>query len=390
MSAQQQPDQQESIYYFGYGPMIHPTVRYRRGVQVLDEQPAILRNHRLTFAFGGVASVVQQRGYEVHGVVMRCQSQSDWEKIKGSEIGYYPKQVSVHPYADTPSELPVFSGSPEEDEAEETPPIKAFVLIQTEVDESKLDLPPERLPQERYLRLIAKGMAKYHCDEDYVNDQIVGVPFEPSRRPSNYLVFPTLQMNCTSESTYERSQNLPVITFEGYERLCAEGRSRSDDGKSPKHLYFILGNHVILTHNPCKDHPGFLWLVANAFGKKDVTFYLHMTHLDPDIPFCGNKDDINPAIHCSWAENLLVGSIASGLSAFRVFKLNDAVNENDLEGQSHVATERLKAFLRSTVPSTISSNSASKQKKRSSVARLTARIKKDLKNIRRSTILKDA
>ena len=143
-------------YYFGYGPMVHPIVRHRRGIEVVEEQPAILRNHRLTFAFGGVASVVPQRGYEIHGIVMKCKTADDWDKLQKSEGGYYATELDVHPYGNNTAELPVFD--PEEEEEDDVPPIRAKVFIMLEFDQSKLEKPLERIPQERYLRIIAAGM----------------------------------------------------------------------------------------------------------------------------------------------------------------------------------------------------------------------------------------
>lgn len=40
------------IWYFGYGPIAHPQVRARRGASTSHHQGAVIRDHRLTFAFG--------------------------------------------------------------------------------------------------------------------------------------------------------------------------------------------------------------------------------------------------------------------------------------------------------------------------------------------------
>ena len=63
---------------FSFGPMVNPLVRERRGILTYDEQPAILQDYRLTFHFGGVANVVHQRGYEVHGIFMRISNEECW------------------------------------------------------------------------------------------------------------------------------------------------------------------------------------------------------------------------------------------------------------------------------------------------------------------------
>lgn len=49
------------ILYFGYGAMVNPISRARRGVETLHEQPAILQDFRLTFAFGGAGNILRKR-----------------------------------------------------------------------------------------------------------------------------------------------------------------------------------------------------------------------------------------------------------------------------------------------------------------------------------------
>ncbi|CAB9519645.1 expressed unknown protein [Seminavis robusta] len=403
----------DGVWYFGYGPLVHPMVRHRRGVQVVDEQAAILPNHRLTFAYGGVASVVEQRGYEIHGIVMKCQTHADWEKLQQSEGGYYARDVTVYPYSDVPSEedLPVFCDSPEQDDPQQQQhdAIRAKVFVMTEVDEAKLDEPLERLPQERYLRLIATGMAKYNCDQDYINDQIMGVSFDPSRTPDNYSKFPVLQLpnpkrhsygffpKHASDTDFESASDLsalglfyhtalPKITWHDYQRLCAS-ESNDNTTMTPKHLYCIVGKYIVLVHNPGKPHPGFQWFKANAMGQKDVTFYLHKTHVDPDIPFCETEHDINPVIHCPWAENLMSLAMGQGLNAYRVFELQSDSSQEDTEDvriESEHNVELLKAFLQPS-SSDHHQNNNNKPQRSNPIKRITSRIKKELRIGRRSS-----
>ena len=449
-------DMNEPIWYFGYGPMVHPTVRQRRGVQVSHAQAAVLRDHRLTFAFGGVASVVPQTGYDVHGVVMQCRTQDDWEKLQASEGGYYPVTVPVYPYESNrntytqgngqrdESAMPVLDvGGDKSDESDENSkpsgvPLHARVFIVHEYDGSKLDHSIDRLPQERYLRLIAEGLAQYHGDEDYISDQIMGVAFKPSRKLEEYATFPALTLppvpplvlsvydgnasasagqdflkypstisttetesidemgsshasyshslattesqclyqayDCyypaTNHPNLEASRDgddtdLPKITLAGYERLCQSlpdipnirGDNEHDENdfsmaaqdltaaSYPAHMLFLMGGHVLLIHNhPGPKHPGAMWFQSNAHAKlQDVTYYLHQTHVDPDIPFCDTEQDVT-ILHQLWAENLLVESIAQGLTVYRVFNLADDL----LEEEEEASIQRLQTFLSET------------------------------------------
>lgn len=340
-------DNDGGTYYFGYGPMVHPTVRHRRGIEVVEAKPAILRNHRLTFAYGGVASVVPQRGYEIHGIVMKCKTAYDWEKLQKSEGGYYATELDVHPYSNNTAELPVFD--PDVEEEDDVPPIRAKVFIMLEFDQSKLEKPLERIPQERYLRIIAAGMQKYNVSEDYIQDEIMNVPFSPSRKPGNYSQFSALHLqeardivgNEETDPESDLDGPLPRINWEGYQRLCNDAIAAGSE-EHPKHLYFIVGQHVIFIQNhPGKTHPGAMWHFANAFMKKDVTFYLHQTHFDPDIPNCETEADVTKPIQ-AWAENLLVHSIAQGLSAFRVFEFSEREQDNV---ESNESVHRMRAFL---------------------------------------------
>ena len=340
------------VYYcFTYGPMVHPTVRDRRGVSTVEEQAAVLREHRLTFAFGGVASVVPQRGYDVHGIVMRCRSRSDWEKMQAFEAGYCSREVQVHPYnkncgnnSHNGEEIPNDSDDDDDGDDETTPPpIRAYVLVMLEIDESKLELPIEKLPQERYLRLIAAGMKQYGLDEDYIQDQILGVPFVPSRKPDNYLQFPVLRIPNQRQHQHDPPCSsapphiLPKITLEHYQRICRE---------DPSHLLFIVGNFVILIGDHDPNHPGATWFARNGFGKGDVTFVLHQTIVDPDIPYCETAADITADTQ-AWAENHLVEFIAQcGFDAHRVMQVVTTTEEEDPDEDNQTAIENFLAFLR--------------------------------------------
>jgi len=445
------------IYYFAYGPMVHPMVRHRRGARCRNEQAAVLRDHRLTFAVGGLASVIQQTGYDVHGVIMECCSKEDWEKLQAYEAGYVPAQVQVYPYptatdatgkrgsgdeSDLPVlDLPTTTGSNLDDSSScssssQYITARIFVIHETDVS-AEQNKTIERLPREGYLRLMATGMAKYDGDEVYINDHIMSVPFKPVCKPEDYATFPVLRLpplgsqmdvnaaalplvvdttsnnqNFTSNhlakcpstisATLTESEDmtlssksiatitnkaemvsLPKVSLEGYRKFCQtlpdklpheedfENQSmittsctatcssttfhstsmRTSSSSChccsayPSQMLFRLGNHIILIHNPPgPQHPGAYWLQRNAHAKlQDITYYLQKTHADPDVSYCESPKDIT-AHHQAWAENMLVESIAQGLSAYRVFELSKDCSEEE----EYMSIQRLKAFLKAS------------------------------------------
>jgi hypothetical protein len=96
-SAMSTCDESEAIYYFGYGPIVNPIVRYRRGCMIPPEQikTAILYDHRLKFVAGGTANVVATRGWDVKGVLLRFNSQEEWQAFKQYDANYDVREISV-------------------------------------------------------------------------------------------------------------------------------------------------------------------------------------------------------------------------------------------------------------------------------------------------------
>lgn len=149
------------IYYFGYGAMVNPTSRQRRGITTCQAQAASLPDFRLTFACAGAANICKANGWEVHGILMRCASTRDFEVLAEFDTGYDCIQVDVVPYNDYWSEC-------EDDEEGQTKcgyrnslrgkrPIKANVFVMHSDESENQDLSTDKLPQERYLRVVASG-----------------------------------------------------------------------------------------------------------------------------------------------------------------------------------------------------------------------------------------
>lgn len=181
-------DKGSGIFYFGYGAMVNAVSRARRGVETLNERPAILENFRLTFAYGGAGNILRKRGWSVHGVVMECKAEKDWELLKEFDAGYDYIEVEVFPY-----------------DSEE--PIRANTFVMAHDESENAKLPTEKLPQERYIRIIAAGMRQHGVNDEYIDYSILNVPYIPNRKPKDYLSFP---------QKFSGRGKLKVISYEEY------------------------------------------------------------------------------------------------------------------------------------------------------------------------------
>ena len=283
------------IYYFGYGPIVNPIVRRRRGVKTMKEQGAVLPEYRLTFAYGGVVNAIKQRGYEVQGVLMAFETQEDWARFQEFDAGYNLDQVQVFPF-DNPEE-----------------PTTAYTFLQDREysDGDKADRPLETLPQERYLKLIASGMRAYQIDEEYIEDHILSIPYVPKTKPEDFKQFP------------QTRPVLPRISFLKYqERLCGNA--------GPADIYFVVGIKVIRVDPHDPSNPCSRWLRERAHGQPDVTLTLHRTVVDLDLPMVDDPQDLTP-LHIAWAENHFVEYLEQGgMSATAIFLLLS--DRDELEG----------------------------------------------------------
>lgn len=90
-------DESEGIYYFGYGTIVNPIVRLRRGCTIPPEniRTAILYDHRLKFVAGGTANIVKSRGWDVKGVLIRFDTLRQWEEFRRFDANYDVHDISV-------------------------------------------------------------------------------------------------------------------------------------------------------------------------------------------------------------------------------------------------------------------------------------------------------
>lgn len=309
------------VWYFGYGPIVHPDVRERRKVKIAGElQAAVLPDHQLTFCYGGFASLIPRRGFSVQGVLMKVASEEDWQRLKDFDSGYYVQQVlNVYPY--DMKNLRRHDVEDSEDEEDEecddplqcyrnSPPVRAYSFVMTEYEESILEKPIEKKPQERYLRLIARGMERHGVDPTYVQDEIMACPYIPNIPPEDWHEFP------------KAKESLRTIRYQKYLRMCKTA--------PPTVIYFIMDDYVLKMTVPeanLADNPVWQWTKRHCHGQPDNTFLLHSIGVDPDIPFAWSPAELTP-LHYAWAENYMYISLEqAGLSATKIFRVT---TEDDL------------------------------------------------------------
>ncbi|KAG7343644.1 hypothetical protein IV203_021652 [Nitzschia inconspicua] len=273
------------IYYFGYGPIVHPLVRHRRGVPIASVEAAVLYEHRLTFQHGGlVHAQPQQRGYQVYGVLLNFDSIQEWQTFAAFDEGAYRITTKQVYSLKTDRQVTAYT----------------FVM-DIGIDDGQS---AEALPQERYLHLMAEGLKQLGDDipQDYIDDELFAVPYNPKTK--DYRSFP------------QEQDVLQTISQKRYQRLC---RSCNQHESS----YFIIGRKVIKLFLPtnsakekndtrhCCTNPCAKWIQSRFHGKPDGTLFLHQTVVDPELSMVDTVQELTHQ-HFSWAEHYMVEYLEQG------------------------------------------------------------------------------
>ncbi|KAG7371573.1 hypothetical protein IV203_020143 [Nitzschia inconspicua] len=288
------------IYYFGYGPIVHPLVRYRRGVPIASVEAAVLYEHRLTFQQGGlVHAQPQQRGYQVYGVLLNFDSIEEWQTFAAFDDGAYrittkqvyslktDRQVTAYTFVMDIGIDDGHSGSC----STTTTTTSTFT---------------EALPQERYLHLMAEGLKQLGDDipQDYIIDELFAVPYIPKTK--KYRTFP------------QEQDVLQTISQRRYQQLC-----RSSCNQKHQYLYFIIGRKVVKlcvstnsakendTRRCCCTNPCAKWIQSRFHGKPDGTLVLHQTVVDPELSMVDTVQELTHQ-HFDWAEHYMVEFLEQG------------------------------------------------------------------------------
>ncbi|CAJ1954572.1 unnamed protein product [Cylindrotheca closterium] len=299
-----------NILFFGYGPIVNEIVRKRRNIRTTDLQAAFLDGYRLSFEFGGVANVVRQRGYRVHGVLMTLTSLRDFKKLQSYDIRRQVTERLVFHYPKGG-----FNYDEDEDTEEEKEELASamayFIEFPDDVQETLLSNNPvgESLPQEGYLKLIAEGMQQNRIMREYIEDSILNIPYIPDRCVDEYLKFPN-------------APKVARISFSTYQNLCETSTTNGE-------LYFVLGDSVFSLGQHDPNNPLVKWLEEHGHGKGDITFWVQIVLMNnSSMPFCRRRSEVTPA-HVAWAENQLRETIQQhGLEAMKIFEF---VKENESE-----------------------------------------------------------
>ena len=252
--------------------MTNPVARARRHVHTRQEHAAILPDYKLTFRAQGAGTVVPARFHAVHGVVMELASVEDWERLKVFETGYNFQTVQVQLYRHAHGNGEDLDVNGCNQQAEDCT-VKAY-LFSIEPHH------PDVLPQERYLRVIAAGMRIHGVDDDFINDEILGVAYRPSRKPGHYLQFPT------------QAPVLPKIKKREYQKWAYQRNC------------FAVGHRVIQVHNLDLSIPLSSFVKNRLIGQTDVSWIVWETLLEPDLPACQTAADLTD-VHRQWAEDQL-------------------------------------------------------------------------------------
>lgn len=304
------------IYYFSYGSLVNPIARQRRGVCTNEAHAALLPNYRLSFACGGTANIAPKTGWEVYGVVMKCVSMKDWNLLKDSSAGYDIIEVDVYPLKEAISSTGESGSAAEEEEGfariQDTPiRARAFIVPQ---DDEKDSVSDDRVPQERYLRVTASGMKAYGVDEDYINDEIMGTAYIPSRGPEDYLRFPPSD----PDQAELASLSLPAWNKECHRRLAKAGKACDKTL-----ILFRVGDHAVqvIGDDASPDNPFCVWLRDRLQGPQDSTWVIVQTLFDPDLPLIASPEEVT-CIHQAWAENQLMEKFEqAGVKATAIFQV---------------------------------------------------------------------
>ena len=381
-------DESEAIYYFGYGPIVNPIVRKRRGCNIPPEQikTAILYDHRLKFVAGGTANVVATRGWDVKGVVLRF-SPEEWNAFKQYDANYDIREVSVSvidktnidpknkndhtaPFEDcesdidasersnplvksrmhksmlvsstTTSSLNSLEGSDSEEEDYSCP-------FSFEPKSKKAD--PNALKCYTFVINQPNGAPRHTICENApyrgANGNSASVVGKPQERylklmtdglrahdiDETYIHDEVLSVNyipnerdkITDANNYKSFPPTKKIAKVNFQKYESKLCKSKDNA-----THFVIGSKVMrLDESPANTlaNPCVRWLRAQAHGKGDITLLVHQTFVDKEclhIPLVDTPTELTEQ-HRKWAEHVVLLYLErGGLTATTVAELSDA------------------------------------------------------------------
>jgi len=345
-SAMSTCDESEAIYYFGYGPIVNPIVRYRRGCMIPPEQikTAILYDHRLKFVAGGTANIVATRGWDVKGVLLRFNSKDEWNAFRQYDANYTVKEISVSVIDKTnldPKNKNDHTAPFEEDENDLDVSERSGPLVRSRMHKSMLVSASDQISSSlNSLENSDSDEEEYSCPFSFepkskkadpnavkcftfVIDQPQGVPRHmisensPYRGPNGgnasvvgkpqerYLKLMTDGLRDHDiDETYIQDEVLSVnyipnerdkVTDQSnYKAFRASKKVAKVDFKKYESklckakdnaTHFVIGSKILrLDESPhnVESNPCVKWLRVQAHGKGDITFLVHQTFVDKE------------------------------------------------------------------------------------------------------------
>jgi len=388
-SAMSTCDESEAIYYFGYGPIVNPIVRYRRGCMIPPEQikTAILYDHRLKFVAGGTANVVATRGWDVKGVLLRFNSQDEWNAFRQYDANYDVREISV-------SVIDKTNLDPKNKNDHTAP----FEESENDLDTSERSGPLVRSRMHKSMMVPSGGRSSLNSLENSDSDEeeySCPFSFEPKSKkadPNAVKCFTFVINQPNGAPRHTISENAPYRGTNGskasvvgkpqerYLKLMTDGLRGHDIDETYIHdevlsvnyipnerdkvtdqnnykvfpaskkvskvdfkkyesklckskdnaTHFVIGSKVMRLDegpNNLASNPCLRWFRAQAHGKGDITFLVHQTFVDKEclhIPLVDSPQDLTEQ-HQKWAEHVLFLYLErGGLTATTVAELADA------------------------------------------------------------------
>ena len=239
---------------------------------------------------------------------MECKREEDWQKLRSYDTGFDYTVVDVWTYG-----------------GGETKCYRARVFI---YDWNKLEndnLPTDKLPQERLLRSIASGMRHHGVDEEYIENEIMQVPYIPARKREDYLQFPakegSLRIKLISEAKYIKEAN--------------------------RKSWFAIGRRVFRIPNFDKEGDAFrVWVQDKLVARLDVTWTVSRTLFEPYLPRCDTPEELT-ALHHSWCEDMMVDYFAQAdLVGVEIIGMLESEDSSHSTGSSSGEHRNVLGFLK--------------------------------------------
>ena len=376
-------DESEAIYYFGYGPIVNPIVRLRRGCTIPPEniRSAILYDHRLKFVAGGTANIVKSRGWDVKGVLLRFDNKREWDAFRRFDANYEVRDISVSlidktnldPKCKNEHTAPFDDGREDDfDLSERSGLLSTHRMHRSCVvsgnaslndlsedyssEEEDYSCPFSFEPKSAKVDPNAVKCKTFMIDSDPGERHVInenscfrgnGTDSVYAKPQERYLKLMTdgLRMHDVDE-TYIRDEILAVsyipnerdkVVDQNYRsfpiaKKFAKITQNKYETKICKHpekaTHFVIGNKIIkVDQEPESSNACIRWLRANGDGRGDMTLMIHQTFVDKDcfqLAPVQTEDELTKE-HRQWAEHMLVLYLERGdLTATVIGELTDA------------------------------------------------------------------